>query len=252
MYYELIPIHDLSEELEKYYKRHRVVSQRSIDELQGEGEYVAWEKADRAWRGRTLVRATEDHPFACTYRPIPLGELDISTGMRVCQEFPNQVIDRLSIGNVLGVSGDYLPYDAEGNLVHYVRGVKWPQIITREKIYQALKGFRRIWPKAFTDRLIYRYDYGDNWKIQITGSAGCSDLIEEGVITAAFLDKAVGRALEEQCPVLLAKDGDMLIEDVGGVRGFLDFLEFVSLPPDAVIRQRSDYIDPSEYDGEHI
>ena len=75
-----------------------------------------------------------------------------------------------------------------------------------------------------TDTLFYNYDFGDNWKIKITASMNCTDLVESGRITQAELDRANVKCREVYRPVLIAKDGEMLVEDVGGLHGFVDFL----------------------------
>ena len=79
-----------------------------------------------------------------------------------------------------------------------------------------------------TDELIYNYDFGDNWKIRITASENCPDLIESGRITQAELDRANVKCREVYRPVLIARDGEMLVDDVGGLSGFADFLRVIN------------------------
>ena len=81
---------------------------------------------------------------------------------------------------------------------------------------------------SFTDELLYEYDFGDSWKIKITGSRNCADLVESGKITQDMLDKSNIKARVTYRPVLLARDGEMLIDDVGGPRGFAEFIKDIN------------------------
>ncbi len=83
-------------------------------------------------------------------------------------------------------------------------------------------------PEPVTDVLLYNYDFGDNWRIRITASENCPDLVESGRISQAELDRANVKCREVYRPVLIARDGEMLIDDVGGIRGFADFLQKVN------------------------
>ena len=74
----------------------------------------------------------------------------------------------------------------------------------------------------------YQYDFGDNWQIRITGSRNCADLVESGKITQDMLDKSNIKARVTYRPVLLARDGEMLIDDVGGNSGFVEFIRAIN------------------------
>ena len=73
--------------------------------------------------------------------------------------------------------------------------------------------------------LLYNYDFGDDWEGRITASANCPDLVESGRITQTELDRANVKCREVYRPVMIARDGEMLIDDVGGLGGFANFLE---------------------------
>lgn len=81
---------------------------------------------------------------------------------------------------------------------------------------------------SFTDELLYQYDFGDNWQIRITGSRNCVDLVEKGKITQDMLDKSNIKARVTYRPVLLARDGEMLIDDVGGASGMAEFIRAIN------------------------
>ena len=67
-----------------------------------------------------------------------------------------------------------------------------------------------------TDKLIYEYDYGDGWKLSITRPADVK-----------FSDRVFREVVESHCPVCIAKDGRMLLDDVGGLGGYIDFIDCV-------------------------
>ena len=86
----------------------------------------------------------------------------------------------------------------------------------------------QVYPEAFTDTLYYSYDFGDDWKIRITVMDECRDLVGQGRITQEQLDKAQIKCRELYRPVTLAVDGEMLLDDVGGIHGFTDFLQAIN------------------------
>lgn len=83
-------------------------------------------------------------------------------------------------------------------------------------------------PTAFTDAINYYYDFGDGWIIRITIMDDATELIAQGRITHDRLDKAMKKCRELYRPVTLAADGDMLLDDVGGVPGYADFLKKIN------------------------
>ena len=82
-------------------------------------------------------------------------------------------------------------------------------------------------PGPSTDVLYYYYDFGDNWSIKITGSMDACDLVEQGRITQKDIDEAMKIIHETYRPVCIAADGLPLVDDVGGVHGYVDFLRSI-------------------------
>ena len=85
----------------------------------------------------------------------------------------------------------------------------------------------------FASSLIYEYDYGDGWTFTITPQEDAEYLVKQGRLT----DKEVQEAINDVCtiarPVVLALDGLPLVEDVGGIHGYIDFLRGINgLPSD--------------------
>ncbi|MGN1190996.1 MAG: hypothetical protein ACI4SL_11455 [Candidatus Ornithospirochaeta sp.] len=67
-----------------------------------------------------------------------------------------------------------------------------------------------------TDRVIYEYDSGDGWEIEITRNDSYD-----------ITDRQFRTVVEEHRPICLKRDGIMLLDDVGGTGGYIDFLASV-------------------------
>lgn len=76
-----------------------------------------------------------------------------------------------------------------------------------------------------TRELIYNYDFGDNWEVYITKKSDCNELLTNGDISKEELEDAQSTVMNKHTPVCLYKDGVSVLDDVGGLLGFADFLE---------------------------
>lgn len=154
----------------------------------------------------------ESNPMALLER-LPICSV-LATGMfdlpGDCSEEGRDFID-----GQLAESGDQVCQQIE----EYIESILSEQIDAPD--IQAL-------PMPVTDLLLYNYDFGDDWKIRITASENCPDLVESGRITQAELDRANVKCREAYRPVIIARDGEMLVDDVGGLHGFADFLEKIN------------------------
>lgn len=86
----------------------------------------------------------------------------------------------------------------------------------------------QVEPYPLGSTLYYNYDFGDDWWIEITATFNCEEMVESGMITQEQLDKANIKCRELYRPVTIAVDGEMLIDDVGGTGGFIEFLETIN------------------------
>ena len=103
----------------------------------------------------------------------------------------------------------------------------------REEIKMILKNKidtpdRQVLPAAFTDVLIYNYDFGDDWHIEITMTENCDDLIAQHRLSSEQLNRSVQKCRRTYRPVTLAVDGEMLLDDIGGLGGFAEFLRNIN------------------------
>lgn len=130
------------------------------------------------------------------------------------------LLERLPISNVLTAK----PTDLSGT-----------ELIDRkrEEIKMILKNKidapeRQVLPAAFTDVLIYNYDFGDDWHIEITMTENCDDLIAQHRLSSEQLNRSVQKCRRTYRPVTLAVDGEMLLDDIGGLGGFAEFLRNIN------------------------
>ncbi len=97
----------------------------------------------------------------------------------------------------------------------------------------------------FADMLYYTYDYGDDWNFIITPHDDIDYL--EGRVSREELEEAVKKVHRLKRPVAIAQDGLPLIDDVGGVYGFADFLNCEGLYEDK--EERNEWAQDSGWTG---
>jgi hypothetical protein len=79
-----------------------------------------------------------------------------------------------------------------------------------------------------THELLYNYDFGDDWKVTITKEKDCSKLLQKGHISEEELVEAQTTVLTKHKPVCIHKDGAFVFDDVGGLSGFIRFLQLIN------------------------
>jgi len=90
-----------------------------------------------------------------------------------------------------------------------------------------------------THKLIYNYDFGDDWIITITKEKDCRELLQKGYISRDELIDAEATVLTKHKPVCIHKDGVFVLDDVGGLHGFISFLKEIYEGEDK--EERSNY-----------
>lgn len=149
------------------------------------------------------------------FEDVPIDGL-IGSAERNCFD----LLERLPLSCVMATSPeDMTGSDMMSQLARYVvaletRGVDAPDM--------------QVFPQAITDTIYYNYDYGDNWVIRITAMDDCVDLVDQGRITQEQIDRAQIKCRELYRPVTLAVDGEMVMDDVGGLHGFAEFLRTIN------------------------
>lgn len=75
-----------------------------------------------------------------------------------------------------------------------------------------------------TKELLYNYDFGDDWVVKITKPHDCEDLLEQNRLGEDELEEARNTVIDKHKPVCIHKEGISVLDDVGGLSGFADFL----------------------------
>lgn len=78
------------------------------------------------------------------------------------------------------------------------------------------------------DHIFYNYDFGDDWCVRISGSHNCVDLVKQGRVKQENIDEALQQYIKKGLPTCIARDGLNVMDDVGGLGGFIEFLETVN------------------------
>lgn len=68
------------------------------------------------------------------------------------------------------------------------------------------------------------YEYG-KWNIKITAYLDCKDPVEHKFVTEQEVFDCIKRCIETNEPQCLAVDGYKIIDDIGGIEGYIKFLE---------------------------
>ena len=191
--------------------------QQDMMSLDMKQEYdVFYEKTDYP----TILQRDE---YIASFEELPLEALG-----RLFDRDPLSLIERLPVDSVLlpgqNSLGDLKEeeicstgkalYDALGKYIH--------DIIDRQEDTPEAQ----VCPLPFTDVLYYTYDFGDDWTVRITASRNCEDLMEQ--LSQKELDKAQIKCREIYRPVMIARDGLFVMDDMGGLHGYLDFLQTIN------------------------
>ncbi|MEA1974335.1 MAG: hypothetical protein U9N10_02110, partial [Bacillota bacterium] len=128
----------------------------------------------------------------------------------------DELLEKIEVGKILGVKGDKLA-DYEN----------------------IIKEFNEVIQQPVTDKLIYNYDFGDNWMVEITREHNYIKLIEDESIDMDWLIEAEDIVKEKHKPVCINKKGSFVMDDVGGMSGFVDFISIIYKSKD--VEERKSY-----------
>lgn len=122
----------------------------------------------------------------------------------------DDLMERLEIREVLGAEG--------GALSNYT-----------ELLESKLTGRHR---KPVTNTLLYNYDYGDDWHIEIKRLDSPSVLVDLEITDPFTLQNVLDTVIKKRRPVCVHKEGGYVMDDVGGMSGFADFLRILHFGED--------------------
>ena len=83
------------------------------------------------------------------------------------------------------------------------------------------------WVRGFAKELHYTYDFGDSWQFTITPKYDAEYLVKAGRVTEKGIREAIQRVCVLARPVILAADGYPLIDDCGGIDGYVETLRAI-------------------------
>ena len=189
---------------------------------------------------KLIAKAMKEEGEEAAYRLMSLKEMRY---LGAGKHYAGSLLERLSVEEVF-CFGDRKPiwYGAEGESSGYqiyADGDHLPESFDEfmdedmlDEIESVKEGddepMNQPFINCITDELLYHYDFGDNWRVWITGSCGCEDLVEEGRITQEELDDAIIQVYTTYRPVVIAQDGISVFDDVGGPEGYAQFLKGIN------------------------
>ncbi|MBR0577191.1 hypothetical protein KCG48_12780 [Proteiniclasticum sp. BAD-10] len=88
--------------------------------------------------------------------------------------------------------------------------------------------------------LLYQYDFGDNWEVILTRTADAQDLLDGQELSQEELEEAKRKVITKHQPVCIKKRGLPVLDDVGGLRGFAEFLHHIYESTDPL--ERKEYL----------
>lgn len=182
-------------------------------------------------RGKTpLMQEKEMHERKIQFRQevYALEDLPIEAFLNLSERSCVSLLERLKIGEILALHGQRI----QDELARDVRIPCCFEDVMDERLREEIKECIRCnstdqQPKlqTLTDTLYYHYDFGEDWYVKISASAGALDLIETGRVSQDELEKATLTMLTTHRPVCIAQDGYSVLDDVGGIDGYVQFLE---------------------------
>lgn len=234
--YEYVEVeHHSRSEGEEFYNWPKPISKEEYERRKSAAEQ--WRDDDKYAPGdkvRTEVFAFEDIPIdVCRY----MSE-------RSC----GQLLERLSLDEVLaihdkGIEDELFAGDTVPECFDEVMDEDLQFDI--EDCLQYDSPMKQPYAGMLTDELHYNYDFGDNWYVRITGSLGAADLVESGRVAQEELEEAVLTVYKTYRPVCIAQDGYPVLDDVGGINGYVMFLKGINQS------KKSDDVDDDEYGNEY-
>ena len=83
------------------------------------------------------------------------------------------------------------------------------------------------WVEGFAHSIYYTYDFGDNWKFTISIRPDIGYLLKNRRVTKKTVRAAIKKVCMIARPLILAADGYQLVEDCGGLCGYIEMLRAI-------------------------
>lgn len=190
--------------------------------------YPESEREQREWRQKAWAKKHPDDPF--TYEKhivkeevLPWKDLPVDALRTLYFESStNDLLERLEISFILTLGDRGLPEEGYPILFEDEYLENYQEVIDDAQIALEILDSKVDSPVnqplvgGVAKELYYNYDFGDNWTVKITGSYNCADLVESERVTQEELDEANLRVRSTYRPVMIARDGLDLVDDLGG------------------------------------
>ena len=142
------------------------------------------------------------------------------------EDSTEDLLERLLVSSVLAPEGKRTATTEELNLRMIKRTYRRYGTVEEPKV------------KPVTNKLIYEYDYGDGWEVEITRQKNGDDLIEKGLLSKEEYKDACSTVIEKHKPVCIRQDGMFLVDDIGGLGGFIRLLKTLYEPDEEEIDEQ--------------
>lgn len=144
----------------------------------------------------------------------------------------NYLLERLTLMEYLYLPNNQYFLDDIDDTVRFLENgldgmlVRWNDALAnidkKYELFCQLAALSTVRMQAQSDKLHYFYDYGDGWEVEIS-------------ITDAYYEKDLEmnkendlfRVLKSHTPICLEADGLPVLDDVGGISGYADFLSTI-------------------------
>ncbi len=184
------------------------------DDYDGHTSINTWLK--RKYRGPYLYGGESEHYLNCQkelqafYKHFP--KVDIHVPFDVfCQNRTGSMVEKAISPKEATIEEMNRSIDFGSDLDELLERLTLGDLMTAET--NAFHNAPGQLSRPITKELLYEYDYGDNWQVRIV-------LIENS--SAAQVHPEVA---EKEQPICIDRDGLNVMDDVGGVYGFYDFLQ---------------------------
>jgi len=150
---------------------------------------------------------------------------------------PNREYEVLS--DVAREKIEFLNKDMKNSMDMWKKVIK--ELPESKKTYEMMVAFSTIRIQPIAEELFYEYDYGDNWKVSIKCTEAYYDKKYDPIVMNIEPDfvNSIGESLDEDTltnirkvlqthsPICLESDGIDVMDDVGGIGGFVEFLRTI-------------------------
>ena len=168
-----------------------------------------------------VFRLSEEPPSQPSWKTVPIWDVTIAE-LEQTMVFDNrfgELLEKLEVASVL--AGKDTPLADSMALIEHFHAKEKRRLDGTDAEANVLRAV------PVTRKLLYNYDFGDNWMVEITRGELEDTCKATGVAESAF-HKACRIVVSEHRPVCIAKRGAQLMDDVGGLHGYAEFMDVVN------------------------